>query len=104
MSRAEKIAKMATRTAVQAKENSSVKRKRKKAKNGVLFEAHKHCVECSIPIPLSYDALICEDEECKINQEKKGEIKEKIVNFTIYWSSNIHYSGNYTACRSVKLN
>jgi len=32
MSRAEKIAKMATRTAVQAKENSSVKRKRKKAK------------------------------------------------------------------------
>ena len=59
MSRAEKIAKMATRTAVQAKENSSVKRKRKKAKNGVLFEAHKHCVECSIPIPLSYDSLIC---------------------------------------------
>ena len=78
MSRAEKIAKMATRTAVQAKENSSVKRKRKKAKNGVLFEAHKHCVECSIPIPLSYDALICEDEECKINQEKKEKSRKRL--------------------------
>ena len=78
MSRAEKIAKMATRTAVQAKEKSSVKRKRKKAKNGVLFEAHKHCVECSIPIPLSYDSLICEDEECKINQEKKEKSRKRL--------------------------
>ena len=78
MSRAEKIAKMATRTAVQAKENSSVKRRRKKAKKGVLFEAHKHCVECSIPIPLSYDSLICEDEECKINQEKKEKSRKRL--------------------------
>lgn len=78
MSRAEKIAKMATMTAVQAKEKSSVKRRRKKAKKGVLFEAHKHCVECSIPIPLSYDSLICEDEECKINQEKKEKSRKRL--------------------------
>ena len=78
MSRAEKIAKMATRTAVQAKENSSIKRKRKKAKNGVLFEAHKHCVECSIPIPLSNDSMICDDENCRINQEKKEKSRKRL--------------------------
>ena len=46
MSRAEKIAKMATTTAGQAKQDSVVSRKRKKARKNVLFEAHKHCVEC----------------------------------------------------------
>ncbi len=77
MSRSEKIAKMATTTASQAKQNSTISKKRKKARKGVLFEAHKHCVECSIPIPLSYDSLICEDEECKINQEKKEKSRHK---------------------------
>jgi hypothetical protein len=46
MSRAEKIAKMATTTAGQTKQDSVVSRKRKKARKNVLFEAHKHCVEC----------------------------------------------------------
>ena len=78
MSRAEKIAKMATTTAGQAKQNSVVSKKRKKARKGVLFEAHKHCVECSIPIPLSNDSMICEDENCRINQEKKEKSRKRL--------------------------
>jgi len=78
MSRAEKIAKMATTTAGQAKQNSVASKKRKKARKGVLFEAHKHCVECSIPIPLSNDSMICEDENCRINQEKKEKSRKRL--------------------------
>lgn len=78
MSRAEKIAKMATTTADQAKQNSVVSKKRKKARKGVLFEAHKHCVECSIPIPLSNDSMICDDENCRINQEKKEKSRKRL--------------------------
>jgi len=78
MSRAEKIAKMATTTAGQAKQNSIASKKRKKARKGVLFEAHKHCVECSIPIPLSNDSMICDDGNCRINQEKKGKSRKRL--------------------------
>ena len=78
MSRAEKIAKMATTTAGQAKQNSVASKKRKKARKGVLFEAHKHCVECSIPIPLSNDSMICDDENCRINQEKKEKSRKRL--------------------------
>ena len=78
MSRAEKIAKMATTTAGQAKQNSVVSKKRKKARKGVLFEAHKHCVECSIPIPISNDSMICDDENCRINQEKKEKSRKRL--------------------------
>ena len=53
MSRADKIAKMATRTAVQAKEASNVSKKRSRAKSGVTFELHKHCVICSVPISIN---------------------------------------------------
>ena len=78
MSRAEKIAKMATTTAGQAKQNSVASKKRKKARKGVLFEAHKHCVECSIPISLSNDSMICDDENCRINQEKKEKSRKRL--------------------------
>tara|TARA_B100000902_G_scaffold150264_1_gene146783 strand:+ start:477 stop:785 length:309 start_codon:yes stop_codon:yes gene_type:complete len=78
MSRAEKIAKMATTTAGQAKQNSVASKTRKKARKGVLFEAHKHCVECSIPIPLSNDSMICDDENCHINQEKKEKSRKRL--------------------------
>ena len=78
MSRAEKIAKMATTTAGQAKQNSVASKKRKKVRKGVLFEAHKHCVECSIPIPLSNDSMICDDENCRINQEKKEKSRKRL--------------------------
>ena len=78
MSRAEKIAKMATTTAGQAKQKSVASKKRKKARKGVLFEAHKHCVECSIPIPLSNDSMICDDENCRINQEKKEKSRKRL--------------------------
>ena len=78
MSRAEKIAKMATTTASQAKEKSVVSRKRKRARKGVLFEAHKHCVECSIPIPLSNHSLICDDNDCRINQERKEKSRKRL--------------------------
>ena len=71
MSRAEKIAKMAKTTAEQAKQKSIIAKKRTKAKKGVLFEAHKHCVECSIPISLNNESLICDNENCRINQERK---------------------------------
>ena len=78
MSRAEKIAKMATTTASQAKEKSVVSKKRKKARKSVLFEAHKHCVECSIPIPLSNHSLICDDDDCRINQERKEKSRKRL--------------------------
>jgi predicted nucleic acid-binding Zn ribbon protein len=69
---------MATTTASQAKQNSVASKKRKKARKGVLFEAHKHCVECSIPIPLSNDSMICDDENCRINQEKKEKSRKRL--------------------------
>ena len=78
MSRAEKIAKMATTTASQAKEKSVVSKKRKKARKGVLFEAHKHCVECSIPIPLGNESLICDDDDCRANQERKEKSRKRL--------------------------
>ncbi|MBC96067.1 hypothetical protein CL649_04305 [bacterium] len=78
MSRSEKIAKMATTTASQAKQNSTISKKRKKARKGVLFEAHKHCVECSIPIPLSNESLICDDDDCRINQERKEKSRKRL--------------------------
>jgi len=77
MSRAEKIAKMATTTAGQAKQDSVVSRKRKKARKNVLFEAHKHCVECSIPIPLGNESLICDDDDCRANQERKEKSRKR---------------------------
>ena len=78
MSRAEKIAKMATTTAGQAKQDSVVSRKRKKARKNVLFEAHKHCVECSIPIPLGNESLICDDDDCRTNQERKEKSRKRL--------------------------
>jgi len=78
MSRAEKIAKMATTTAGQAKQDSVVSRKRKKARKNVLFEAHKHCVECSIPIPLGNESLICDDDDCRANQERKEKSRKRL--------------------------
>ena len=48
MSRAEKIAKMAITTAGQAKQDSVVSRKRKKARKNVLFEA---CLLYTSPSP-----------------------------------------------------
>ena len=83
MSRAEKIAKMATTTAGQAKQDSVVSRKRKKARKNVLFEAHKHCVECSIPIPLGNESLICDEDDCRANQERK-EKSRKILSILLY--------------------
>ena len=41
MSRSEKIAKMATTTAGQAKQNSTISKKRKKARKGVLLQVSK---------------------------------------------------------------
>ena len=41
MSRADKIAKMATRTASQAKEAATMSKKKTRAKNGVTFESNK---------------------------------------------------------------
>ena len=78
MSRAEKIAKMATTTAGQTKQDSVVSRKRKKARKNVLLEAHKHCVECSIPIPLSNGSLICDDDDCRANQERKEKSRKRL--------------------------
>ena len=78
MSRAEKIAKMATTTAGQTKEDSVVSRKRKKARKNVLFEAHKHCVECSIPISLGNESLICGDDDCRVNQERKEKSRKRL--------------------------
>ena len=78
MSRAEKIAKMATTTAGQTEQDSVVSRKRKKARKNVLFEAHKHCVECSIPIPLSNGSLICDDDDCRANQERKEKSRKRL--------------------------
>ena len=88
MSRAEKIAKMATTTAGQAKQDSVVSRKRKKARKNVLFEAHKHCVECSIPIPLGNESLICDDDDCRANQERK-EKSRTTLSILLYLSVGI---------------
>ena len=79
MSRAEKIAKMAKTTAEQAKQKSIIAKKRTKAKKGVLLEAHKHCVECSIPISLNNESLICDNENCRINQERKEKSRKRLT-------------------------
>jgi len=78
MSRTEKIAKMATTSAEQARQSSVSSSKRKKAKRGVTFDAHKHCIECSIPIPLNNESPICDDKGCKINQDKKERSRKRL--------------------------
>ena len=71
MSRADKIAKMATRTATQAKEASNTSRKKNRSKAGFSFESHKHCVICSIPISINNEPPICHNEECHTNRKRK---------------------------------
>jgi len=83
MSRADKIAKMATRTAVQAKDAATYSKKRTRAKNGVSFESHKHCVVCSIPIAISNEPAICDSNDCDINQKRKEASRKKLT-FLLY--------------------
>jgi predicted nucleic acid-binding Zn ribbon protein len=83
MSRAEKIAKMSTRTASQAKEASTVSRKKNRARNGVLFESHKHCVICSVPISIKNEPSICANEDCHANQKRK-EVSRKRLTLLLY--------------------
>lgn len=83
MSRADKIAKMATRTAGQAKEAATISKKRTRAKNGVSFESHKHCVICSIPIAISNEPAICDNNDCHVNQKRKETSRKKLT-FLLY--------------------
>ena len=78
MSRADKIAKMATRTAVQAKEASNISKKRSRARGGVTFESHKHCVVCSVPISINNDPPLCNSEECHINRSRKESSRKRL--------------------------
>ena len=78
MSRADKIAKMATRTAIQAKEASNVSKKRSRAKSGVTFESHKHCVICSVPISINNEPPLCHSEECHINRSRKESSRKRL--------------------------
>jgi predicted nucleic acid-binding Zn ribbon protein len=83
MSRADKIAKMATRTASQAKEAATMSKKKTRAKNGVSFESHKHCVICSIPIAISNEPAICHNSDCHVNQKRKEASRKKLT-FVLY--------------------
>ena len=78
MSRAEKIAKMATRTANQAKEAAATSKKKIRGKNNVSFESHKHCVICSIPIPISNQPPTCDKQDCDVTQKRKESSRKRL--------------------------
>ena len=79
MSRADKITKMATRTADQAKEASNNSKRKNRVRNGVLFESHKHCIICSIPISMKNEDSLCNSEECHENQRRKESSRKKLT-------------------------
>ena len=83
MSRADKIAKMATRTAVQAKEAATISKKRTRAKSGLSFDSHKHCIICSIPISIKNEPALCDSKDCHINQKRKEASRKKLT-FLLY--------------------
>ena len=35
-------------------------------------------MECSIPIPLGNQSLICDDDDCRINQERKEKSRKRL--------------------------
>ena len=78
MRRAEKIAKMATRTANQAKEAAATSKKKIRGKNNVSFESHKHCVICSIPIPINNEPSICNKQDCDATQKRKEKSRKRL--------------------------
>ncbi|MEE2626701.1 MAG: DUF2116 family Zn-ribbon domain-containing protein [Candidatus Thermoplasmatota archaeon] len=86
MSRADRIAAAGMRTAKEAREAAS-KRKRsekKRATNKFLdVESHRHCVVCWKPIPLDSEPAVCGDTMC-IENNKKRESSRKRLTIMLY--------------------
>ena len=74
MSRADRIAAAGMRTAKEAREAAS-KRKRsekRRASDKLLdVESHRHCVVCWKPIPLDSEPAVCGDITCIENNKRK---------------------------------
>ncbi len=86
MSRADKIAKAARRTAQEARDAASKRRqeeRRKRANNSLSVDAHRHCVVCWSPIPLDRDPAVCAESSC-IEKNEKREASRKRLTLMMY--------------------
>jgi len=86
LSRADKIAKAARRTAQEARDAASKRRqeeKKKRANKSLSVDAHRHCVVCWSPIPLDRDPAVCAESEC-IEKNGKREAARKRLTLMMY--------------------
>tara|TARA_Y100001970_G_scaffold12536_1_gene14347 strand:+ start:37397 stop:37729 length:333 start_codon:yes stop_codon:yes gene_type:complete len=80
LSRKEKIQKMATRTASQARQLASKDRKRsERSTKASGTKPHRHCSVCWAPIPLDSDPPVCDSEECEKTNEKREKSRKRLT-------------------------
>jgi predicted nucleic acid-binding Zn ribbon protein len=80
MSRKDKIAKAATRTAAQARETAARERGRSKRSTSASgISPHRHCSVCWAPIPLKAEPPVCSDEECEATNEKRMASRKRLT-------------------------
>ncbi len=80
MSRKDRIAKAATRTAAQARDTAARERgrsKRSTSASGV--SPHRHCTVCWAPIPLKADPPVCSNEECEATHDKREGSRKRLT-------------------------
>ena len=80
MSRKDRIAKAATRTAAQARDTAARERGRSKrttSASGV--SPHRHCSVCWATIPLKAEPPVCSDEECEATNEKREKSRKRLT-------------------------
>ena len=80
MGRKERIAKAATRTASQVREDAARERgRRKRTSSASGVPSHRHCSVCWAPIPLNAEPPVCSDEECEKTHEKRNASRKRLT-------------------------
>ena len=86
MSRTDRIAKAARRTAQEARDAASKRKKeekRKRSNSAMSIDSHRHCVVCWTPITLDSDPAVCSEEAC-IQKNEKREASRKRLTIMMY--------------------
>jgi len=86
LSRSDRIAKAARRTAQEARDAASKRKKeekRKRSNSAMSIDSHRHCVVCWTPITLDSDPAVCSEEAC-IQKNEKREASRKRLTIMMY--------------------
>ncbi len=82
LSRTDRIAKAARRTAQEARDAASKRRqdeKRKRANSSMAIEPHRHCVVCWSPISMDSDPAVCSESACIEKNEKRESSRKRLT-------------------------